>query len=456
MTAGWPWLPHHCKSLGQQPLAFGIGLFWGLALGLRLWHLGRFNTLVFDEVYYVQFAVDYLNQTASFDAHPPLGRYLIALGIWLAQQWPGHWQPSNDLTGIALSPISYRWVNAVAGSLLVPLVAWLGYGLTRAYPPRWRTTFALVAAGLMVTEGFSLVESRYGLINIYWLLFGILGLALWLQSPRLGWRLGAGLALGAAMAVKWNGAGFWLALVILAGLGGWPRLRPWVPLQLQGVTWRQGLVALGLMPLATYSLLWLPHLHLAETTLLGIHQQLWQAHQHIAAASHPYCSAWYTWPVLLRPIAYVYQRQPLSGAGPEAPTEVIYDVHGLGNPVLWWLSTAAMLVLLGKWLQRWRHRAVTPDAKIETVLLVTYAVNWLPWLLVSRCTFLYHYLGSLVISLVAFAWLISGWLQGRHRLAAWLLLGAIALAFLFWLPLYLGWPLTPAAWRWRFWLPSWI
>ncbi|ASC70843.1 putative dolichyl-phosphate-mannose--protein mannosyltransferase [Halomicronema hongdechloris C2206] len=452
MIAFWHRLIRQWKLLTQHPLALGIGLFWGLALGLRLWQLGRFNTLVFDEVYYVQFAVDYLHQTPSFDAHPPLGKYLIALGIWLAQQVPLAGLPSNGETGLALSPISYRWLNAVTGSLLVPVVAGLAYGLARPCSQAGRTTITLVAAGLMAVEGFSLVESRYGLINIYWLLLGLLGQALWLQSPRLPWRLGAGLALGAAMAVKWNGAGFWLALVLLAGIGHWPRLREQVPPTLRGVPWRQGILSLGLVPLATYGLLWLPHLHLAQTNLLSIHWQIWQTHQQIGGVSHPYCSAWYTWPLLLRPIAYVYQRRPLSGN----LSEVIYDVHGLGNPILWWLSTAAILVLLAKVLSRWRHWGARPGDGIAPFLLVNYATNWLPWLLVSRCTFLYHYFGSLVVSLMALAWLISGWLQGRHRLAAWLLLGAIAVAFLFWLPLYLGWPLTPAAWQRRFWLPSWI
>ncbi len=51
----------------------------GLALGLRLWGLGQLHTLVFDEVYYVPFALDYLDHIPRFDAHPPLGKYLIAL-----------------------------------------------------------------------------------------------------------------------------------------------------------------------------------------------------------------------------------------------------------------------------------------------------------------------------------------------------------------------------------------
>jgi dolichyl-phosphate-mannose--protein O-mannosyl transferase len=50
-----------------------------LAAGLRFWGLNRFNTLVFDEAYYAKYGNNYLTHTFFADAHPPLGKYLIAL-----------------------------------------------------------------------------------------------------------------------------------------------------------------------------------------------------------------------------------------------------------------------------------------------------------------------------------------------------------------------------------------
>ncbi len=51
---------------------FKIGILglWLISLALRFWGLGRFNTLVFDEVYYVKFAHNYLTHTQFFDGHP--------------------------------------------------------------------------------------------------------------------------------------------------------------------------------------------------------------------------------------------------------------------------------------------------------------------------------------------------------------------------------------------------
>ncbi|MGI8936375.1 MAG: phospholipid carrier-dependent glycosyltransferase, partial [Phormidesmis sp.] len=56
----------------------------GLSFGLRFWQLSRFDALVFDEIYFVKFAHAYLTGVPQFDAHPPLGKYLIAAGIWLS------------------------------------------------------------------------------------------------------------------------------------------------------------------------------------------------------------------------------------------------------------------------------------------------------------------------------------------------------------------------------------
>ncbi|NMF82799.1 phospholipid carrier-dependent glycosyltransferase [Nodosilinea sp. P-1105] len=460
----------------------------GLALGLRLWGLGQLHTLVFDEIYYVPFALDYLDHMPRFDAHPPLGKYLIALGIWLSRG-PAVWLnwPTIAVQNQAISPLSFRWLNAALGAT-VPLVgAWLGWQLSAAYPRQRRVGFGLMVALLLSLEGLTLVESRLGLINLFGLWLGLLGQGCWLRGrrspldprPSWLWTGAAGVCLGAAISVKWNFAGFWLAVVLL-GMGRW---QPQPGAESRVAQRRGYLVALGLVPLITYGLLWLPHLGLTQTSLLEVHQQLWHYHQSLEGgnAIHPYCSSWYTWPLLLRPVAYFYQ-----GVGPWPPETIlhpvvipgtVYTLHALGNPVLWWLSTAAVLALLlgygskvmaswaqgyrsqnhrpqNHWLQGLRAQGMSPP--VPSFILVNYAAHWLPWALVSRCTFFYHALGIGVFSTIALAWLLSRWwLDPRYRVWGWVVLGAIALSFWFWLPLYLGLPLSAEALQRRWLIPSW-
>ncbi len=447
-----------------------------MALSLRLAGLGHPHELVFDEVYYVPFALDYLKGTPSFDAHPPLAKYLIAIGIWLGQ-WPVTWlgSPTIAVEETLLSPLAFRWLNALVGATVPVLLAALAYQLSHGYSLQRRRGFALLAGFLMAMEGLTLVESRLALINIYGLALGLLGQWAWIAARQARhparWRWAAGVALGAAINVKWNWAGFWLGLLLWEIVPDPPhRPQPQVSPSMQNpkskIQNSRRVAYLGLIPTATYILLWLPHLALTGESLVGVHQQMWATHQSIGAGNvHPYCSPWYSWPLMLRPVAYFYER---SGQGVNATATTI---HAMGNPVLWWLSTAAVLALALGWLGRKiavnTESAKTPPrgaacyapttSPVVAFILINYLTNWLPWALVSRCTFFYHAMGIVAFGTLGLAWLMAQWMENsRHRLLALGLLGAIALSFWFWLPLYLGIPLPIEAVRPRWLLPGWI
>jgi len=492
-------------------LGGAIGSLFILSFVLHFWGLGGLHSLVFDEIYYVPFAINYLSGEPFFDAHPPLGKYLIAIGIALGErpaawlQWPTL-QLGNQLT----SPLSYRWLNALVGSTLPGIAALLGFYLSADYGLRRRLIFALMAGVLVLLSGLPLVESRLALINIYWVWFGLLGQLCWAiadanqtlpQVPGHGlrsggldyWRMGSGVLLGAAMNVKWNGAGFWLGLVLVELLGKGRS----IPAQSKpSKIWSFYLVYLGLVPLVTYSLLWIPHLRLNQVSLFEIHRQLWSVHQGIAAnaAPHPYCSAWYTWPLMLRPVSYLYEfitvndgasiLTPLREPGP-----ITHTVQGMGNPLLWWLSTAAIVALGAGWggqqIRRYRARRrgrghypysqggqdnsiqrplmnnlLQPKVSpVVCFVLVNYMANWLPWMVVSRCTFLYHAQGMLMFADLALAWLLSRWLIDRRwhrRLMGGIMLVIVLWGFWFWWPVFIGLPLSPDALQHRWWLRSWI
>ena len=462
--SGWHWL--------------GLLLLVGLSFGLRLWGLGRFPVWVFDEVYYPPFALQFLQGEASVSGHPPLGTYLISLALWLAHQLP-HTPDLAALTADGLSqfPMSYRWLNAIAGGGVPIAIALVMYRLTQ----QWR---AAGLAGLFAAvDGLLIVESRYGLINLYIVGFGVLGYVCLLDDGRWRslWRIVAGICFGAAIAVKWNGAGFLLGLYgywLLARWAGWTTVSPHLT-AIARLSLRQLLVYGGVIPLMTYWVAWQPMLAVTGDRTLSafwtVHNHLLNYHDAIGGFdAHPYCSAWYTWPWMWRPIAYFYSTghtptAPPTLIGPPLPADavqVVYSVQAMGNPILWWLATAAIAVLVIPWLRAGltptlgRCRTVQlpmPDRAIAGFLVVNGLANWLPWIVVQRCTFLYHGMAALVFAIMAIAWLCDRWLAHPR----WWPFGAIAVAsilgaFLFWLPVYLGLPLSPDAWALRFWLPSWI
>jgi|GEM_PF-124043 len=562
---------------------WGLLAIWLFAVAVRFWGLARFNSLVFDEVYYVKFANNYLTQTPFFDGHPPLAKYLIAIGIWLGQKMPGDF-PHNHLAGSWLSTWSYRWLNALTGSLIPLLSAGVVYQLTH------QRRMALLAAFLVAMDGLFLVESRYALVNVYLVLFGLGGQYGFLAAinlaamnsdrrwPTVLWLLLAGVSFAASFAIKWNGLGFLLGAYLIWCLAwgvrwcnpgadrdpnGHPdsfatpkayrRAQP-IPrppaaahrklpvesgiephtrrLTLQSPSHLPSLwtlVCLTIVPLLVYALIWLPHLHLNPTMgFWRLQQEILSYHQRVGGNTpqvHPYCSPWYSWPLLLRPMVYFFEAVPqatdqLPVYGPPLPAgtaQVVYDVHAIGNPWLWWFSTAAIglltVYLLGhlwQWLttavallpiasrRLWRigrngasQRAfpspplapaipdfppTPPNARGERAsvsfnwlaayFVLNYAANWLPWAKVTRCTFVYHHMGAAIFGFFGLAFVLDRWLQMKPicpgqprqpylRLVAIGILLGIVLGFLFWLPLYLGLPLSPMGRYLRLWLPGW-
>src|SRR5690606_17549053 len=175
-----------------------------------------------------------------FVVHPPLGKWIIALGM--AAMGPG-------------SSFGWRVMTAILGSLTVLLVYLVALQLTRS------RTVAGIAGGLLAIDGLGIVMSRIALLDGILTFFILLGALFVLLDrrrtmpllnaigraddenapPRMigpvlwarPWLIAAGVALGAASAVKWSGlyalAVFGLYVVVTdalarrrAGIALWP------------------------------------------------------------------------------------------------------------------------------------------------------------------------------------------------------------------------------------------
>jgi dolichyl-phosphate-mannose--protein O-mannosyl transferase len=503
------WLKKLSPKLDKNPrlssipwFGIGMGAIFFLSVALRFWGLGQFNTLVFDEVYYAKFANNYLTGTAFFNAHPPLSQYIIAIGMWIGSHLPIGQDSVNSLTGSLRSTWSYRWLNALTGSFIPLVVGALAYELNR------RKSFALIAALFSALDGLFLVESRYALNNVYLVIFGLLGQLFLLKALRNQQRRWLNLALsgvffGASACIKWNGLWFLLgayAIWIAAWVMRWLRLRfkasadearkllppqsglgvqDWgrskTPLQkLTQVNIVQFGWNFGIIPVLTYSILWIPHL------IMNPVPNFWQSqhdiltfHERIGSGSnvHPYCSRWYSWLLMWRPVAYFYQtardkieQVPAYPPLPAGAEKYVYDVHAIGNPFLWWLSTAAIVWLMVVLIQRvvegvgWKLPPI-PSLFIALYLVLNWLANLLPWVRVTRCTFLYHYMGSSVFAALALAWLVDRWWHSSlsyYRSASVTVIFLVIIGFVFWLPIYLGLPITPQEYHLRMWFKSWI
>jgi dolichyl-phosphate-mannose-protein mannosyltransferase len=124
------------------------------------------------------------------------------------------------------------------------------------------------------------------------------------------------------------------------------------------------------------------------------------------------------------------------------PLERIYL---LGNPVIWWGSTVAVLTLVQATIYL-GARGLNPSGRW---LILGWLMNVLPFMGIGRVMFIYHYLSALVFAILLLAQLVEHAPRSRGMALA---IGLMALGLYgYFLPLTYGIPSD----RSMFWLPSW-
>lgn len=413
------------KDLLKRPttLFIGVGFVILISLFLRTYLIGHPAEKVFDEVYFPVFAHNYLTGKDFFDAHPPLGKLIIASGISIFGDNPFGWRIMNALTGILLLAIAY------------------GFTLDLTKKPR----AALLVLTLFAIDPMLLVESRIGLINIYLAFFSLTGLWFfwrwWTQAKFsfLNFTLMA-ISLGAAIAVKWIGIGalaailFFVLISLVISLTSQRKLKL-PPLHLLHIA------LLLLIPLV-YLASFIPDL-LRGQDIIWWHTSTYGYHAHLNA-THPYGSAWWTWPLVLRPVWLYFKTQP-DGA--------IQGIIEIGNLVTW---LGGLIVLLYSILTLRERKEDSRDPIL--FLLICYMMLYIPWALISRVKFIYHYFVPCLILLILCGIMLDEKIFS-FRERRWIGLAFLALGFaffLYFLPLLLGTPISEPHYRNHLWIRSWI
>jgi dolichyl-phosphate-mannose--protein O-mannosyl transferase len=471
----------------------------------RLWNLGYPSKLVFDETYYAKDALtlsleghekswpegaDFAFQSgdvsgylgdAAFVVHPPLGKWLIASGMWLTGP--------DQSTGWRLS-------TAILGIATVALLMLVAFKLFRS------VALSILAGFFLAVDGLAITLSRTALLDASLTFFLVLGFWLFLidqEKSRLRitraieesknsilvfrpWLILAGVALGAASSIKWSG------LYLLAGIGLYVVFsesllrnnsgeQNWLR---QGVLFQGSYSFVSLVPpaLATYLLTWSGWIFgtggyfrnwATENPPTGIFGllpdwmiSLWNYHELIygfhvnLTKEHPYEANPLGWLVGLRPTAFFYETYPLGSNGCQITEGCSSAITALGNPFIW-IGSAAALVYISYRYARHRERV------LGLVLLGTVSL-YLPWIVLSERTVFQFYVVSFQ------PWLILGLVLAVQQLRRRLLLtsktlanattiGFVSLVFgasIFFYPVNTGMYLPFELWQLRMWLPSWV
>jgi dolichyl-phosphate-mannose--protein O-mannosyl transferase len=472
-----------------------------IAAVLRLINVGHPHQLAFDETYYVKDAwslwtLGYegtwgegandafvtlqqlpLSEQGSFIVHPPLGKWLIALGMAIGgPDNSAGWRLATAILGTASVLLVYLIARTLSGSIVV----------------------ATVAGTLIALDGLSIVLSRIALLDgilTFFVLLGVLfvlldrrrtipflerrdpeapdpfwGPVLW----RRPWLIAAGLALGAACAVKWSGlyvlAAFGLYVVVTDALA---RRRAGVILWPTDAAFRQGPVSFLLLvfpALAVYLISWTGWF----VTAGGYDRQsdanplvaLWKYHQsmlgfHVGLnRGHPYASPAWEWPFLLRPTAVWVGTDP----APCGVDHCMAVISAVPNPLIWYAGVAAAVFLLYLLVRGWVLRQpVGPEISVP---LVGLAATYIPWLLFPERTIFQFYtvvmVPFLVIALALTLRIIAGRREdplyrrqsGERTVIIFLVFVVLVSAFFY--PLWAGISVPYDFWRLHNWLPGWV
>lgn len=425
-----------------------IALF---SFGLRLFHLGLPKGLVFDEIYYVDGARDYLShgvevtgKAPEFIVHPPVGKWCIALGIKIFGNHEFGWRISV----------------AIAGALTIYLVGKIARRLF--VTPH----LATLASLLMALDGLNLVHSRTSLLDLFLTLFVLLAVLSWLKGHY--WR--TGIWFGIACGTKWSGVYFLIAFALLTVYRDRGRIQPFFKL-----LWVRFL-QFFIVPVIAYTTTWIGWFrspmgwdrHWADdrATSFGFipasFRSLWHYHAEILhfhktlTTHHPYQANPWSWMVMGRPTSFYYGT-PTHCGGPKNCSQ---EVLALGTPLLWWLGTLAIAVVFGFWVRGFLVNR-RPDF-VTGFILLGIAAGYLPWFLFQKRTVFSFYAivfePFVVLALVYCAKKYLGvppWPQEK-KMVVGIIVILIAINFIYFLPLFNGSVISYNQWHYRMWLPSWV
>jgi Gpi18-like mannosyltransferase len=377
------------------------------------------NSTYFDEIYHGRTAYEFIKGYQVYETtHPPFGKDLLSLGILL----------------FGMNPFGMRFMHVITGILLMITLFFLGRMVLNS---RFGA-YATMALGMMDFMPF--VQSRYSTIDTSSVLFIALMFLFTLkyvkeQEVRPGPLKSIGTIIlifvfaGLAAATKWTAVygiagvvccfvlveirkfmAYWrerAKLVVklpkpVVGKGGKikrptklsafdlevrneiSKLNKSFWLKNFATTLGLALILFLIIVPVIYALTYIPFLGTKNVDLftsIGIQEVLksqkdmFDYHSKLNA-THPFTSFWWSWPFNFKPL-WIYGND-------NPPPGMKSTIVTLGNPFIWFLGIVGLCILIYQLLV---NRRLT----IFHYIFICFFSVYLPWVLVTRIAFIYHY-----------------------------------------------------------------
>ncbi|MCX8150222.1 MAG: glycosyltransferase family 39 protein [Candidatus Bathyarchaeota archaeon] len=440
----------------------------------------------FDEVYFVRAAQDYLHFRAPFErTHPPLGKLIQASSIAVFGDTPFGWRIMGVLFATLMIPIIYVMGKKLFGT-------WIG---------------SFSAAFLLTFDFMHFTMARMGTADTYVVFFALASqlcfLAYFINVIKKGWRTSV---LPLFLAVVFFALGFstkWLTLYAALGM-----LALLVAFRLREVFKLKGslgtkyvaffdypfLLLLGLVGVvaAIYFVTYIPDMLIGNSfsDIIKLQFEMYNFHSTLTA-THSYMSPWWSWPIMVSPQGYV----PLWLSISYLPNNVHSTISVFGNPAVWWVGFACMFIVAERAIRgketayqitRWIRKRVNKKTEETTVesetttekansfseqtlentgrkwslaaifIATMFFCSWVPYVFISRATFIYHFYISVPFLCFATAYVINQqWKTKGGKIFTVILFASVVALFVLFYPVISGTP-ADASWIEKLRLfPSW-
>lgn len=463
--------------------------------------------MYFDELYHARTAYEHKNYLKVYEiTHPPLGKIIISVGIRIFGMNPFGWRIMGALFGVAMIPIMYAFGKRMFG----------------------RSWLALLAAGLMAFDFMHYAQTRISTIDVYGVFFNLcmtyymykfikMDLGDSLKDTLKPLAL-SGLFFGIGCASKWicvyTGAAlaamFFIKMIVLwikankiKSMRGLSENEPAVQNSknfasrfVKTCLWC--IPFFVIIPLIIYVASYFPYYKAewgknAENTKIaqmraagelgpnetpqgsvltlgekisayvdGVkrNQEYMYNYHSGLDSTHSFQSDWYEWPLSNRPMWFY--------AGYNHPDTTKYGtISSFGNPAVWWVCFVGTVFMLIMTL-RGRFKLNTEIF----FLLMCMASSMLPWMLVSRCVFIYHYFATVPLIILASVYVLKHYEDKYHFIPKqmgrklskaesyvpyykFIWLGLAVLLFIVFYPVITGIPVARSYVQALQWLPTW-
>ncbi|MEX1376384.1 MAG: phospholipid carrier-dependent glycosyltransferase [Eubacteriales bacterium] len=432
------------------------------------------NSTYFDEIYHAGTAWEHLMRYNPYETtHPPLGKVIMSLGIKM----------------FGMNPFGWRFMGTIIGILMVPVMYLLAMVIFM------KTRYAWIATVLMTFDFMHMTQTRIATIDSY----GVFFIMLMFLCMGIYFRMSfykskfiktliplflSGLFFGLGAASKWiclyAGAG--LAVVFFYTL--YKRYREYL------FVWKHENEDVGIdeekssfikkkyrkyiiitvalciiffivIPVCIYTASYIPILQAEEGRGLEyvVESQKYMFNYHSGLnAEHSFASPWYEWPFIVKPMWY-YSDPTLNDTGRMA------SIAAFGNPAVWWIGTIACI-----WLIISLFRSKKAD-DIKIFIIIGFLAQYMPWILVPRSMFIYHYFASVPFIIIMITMMIR-WLENKKRTfidedgnvyekafynrnITYVYIGIVIALFIFFYPVTAGVEIPAEYGRLLKWLPSW-